>query len=103
MIIDVRITQPASSGITSVIDHCIGHVNTFPSRQLRAKVEVGIFVVKKKIVLEEIKQFRKMMFENISGGKDVFSNIPIPLVGAYDNYSGIRGVGPVENQGILNI
>jgi len=52
---------------------------------------------------EEIKRFRKMMFENIYNGKDVLQDVPIPSVGAYDNYSGIRGVGPVENQGILNI
>jgi hypothetical protein len=27
----------------------------------------------------------------------------VPMVGQYDNYSGIRGVGPVENQGMLNL
>ena len=27
----------------------------------------------------------------------------VPLVGQYDNYSGIRGVGPVENQGFVSL
>jgi hypothetical protein len=59
--------------------------------------------IRQSLTPDEIKKFRKMMFENIYNGKDILQDVPIPEVGEYDNYSGIRGVGPVENQGILNI
>jgi len=59
--------------------------------------------IRQELTPEEIKRYRKMMFKNIYDGEDILKDVPIPSVGAYDNYSGIRGVGPVENQGILNI
>jgi hypothetical protein len=39
---------------------------------------------------------RKMLLEEMSSN-------PIPQIGQYDNYSGIRGVGPVEPQYFLNL
>jgi hypothetical protein len=59
--------------------------------------------IRQELTPEEIKTYRKLMFQNIYNGEDILKNVPIPEVGQYDNYSGIRGVGPVENQGILTI
>ena len=75
-----------------------------PQQSWSMDIDIENVPIRQSLTPDEIKRFRRMMLENICSGKDVFSDVPIPLIGQYDNYGGIRpGTGPVENQGILNI
>ena len=53
VIINVRIAQSYRCCISLVMNYRAGHIGTFPTRQLRVKIEVRIFIVKKKLLVQE--------------------------------------------------
>jgi hypothetical protein len=48
VIIDVKVTEPACRRIDLMGDEGTRHIETFPPRELRQKIQVDIFIVEKK-------------------------------------------------------
>ena len=93
MIINVCVAQPARGGVTLVTDNGGRHINTFPTGELSPKTQINVFVVQKKIIVQEpdlIDALAAVKTPGCTSGKNRLTRaitIPVGSVATIETYA----------------